>query len=1154
MKRNRYTYHIRTNKHKSKCLLNTEYENVKVVGCAFKNRIVTYRVEAMDKYTLVEDFFNRNNTVILNLLQKSLKDHTCLKVQLELFAYFSLPTSDIQELKSFNTKFKIVYNNTDLTNLLSNEIDHFKTKLSEFEQGESGWALCQIIYLDININKYSPLLGGSSYIDLPASIKHTKSCINIKNNDDCCLLWCVTAACCPTLNNVNRTSSYPHYSNILNIKGMSFPPSVSDIRLLEKNNNFLSINIYGLDKKIYVTGPLYMTKHRKIIHVNLLYFEKKGVGHYCLIKDLSKLVRSQISSHKCKLFLCESCLQYFSKKLKYERHVCSKVLTTLPDEGSVLEFQNYYKKQKINFVIYADFETLLFDCSQPSSKFIHKYKIHKPSSFGFYLACSHDSRLCKYVSYRGPDCVEKFVSSLVHHVSWIFSILSKTKAMSPLTSEQKLDFENSNVCHICQNLLLGDKVADHDHITSFYRGAAHSHCNLNYRICKFVPVVFHNLSGYDCHLFLKELAKYKGDVKVIAKSKEKYSSIIKFIVTEEAVLQIKFIDSLQFLNSKLETLCKNLDDTDFHHLTKMFINQTHLLHLLKRKGVYPYDYMNLWSRYDEKKIPDPKHFYNSLSKEEIDPEDYEHAKNVWKQFRISNLGQYTDLYLKCDVMILCDVFEKFRKTSLQSFKLDPLYYISLPGLSWDAMLFYTGVRLELLHNVEMYEMIEKGIRGGLAQCSLRKAEANNKYLPNYNPSKPSTYLVYLDCVNLYGYAMMKKFPIANFKFLSQDQIDQFNISLIDIEGELGYILEVDLEYPFHLHDWHNDLPYAVEKFIPPSSKTPKLIANLYNKYNYVIHIAHLSECLRNGLILKKIHRVISFKQDDFLKRYIELNTSLRKISKSKFEKDQYKLFINAIFGKTIENKRKHVNLKLVNEWVDNSNKTKKRTAAAQLIAKPNLSSVKVFSENFVAIQLKQEKIFLDKPIYVGFSVLEYAKSHLYSFHYDYIKHKYGFKANLCYTDTDSLLYLIETEDFYTDMKQDIHLFDTSNFEKDNQFVIPQCNEKVPGLFKDELGGDIIKSFIGLRAKLYQINSLNNQINKAKGIPKSITKDLTYENYKKSLLNNTNLRLKMNSIRSTNHNLFSETIEKLVLNSDDDKRLLCNDKIKTLAWGNWKGVF
>lgn len=1156
LSRHQYKYHLRTNLHKSNCLLKSEYENVDIIASAFRNRIMTYRLNPSQKveYLTVEAFLQDNKSVICKLIDTALVKNHCIKMNFELFANFILLKTNEQQLKSFNTKYETIFQSTDIDEFYSRLIDKLKQKLSEFDHCESGWSFISINHLEININKYAPMRGGS-YFELPAIIKNTKSCINVKNTDENCFLWSIVAGLFPATRNVCRTTSYPHYSQVLNVEGMSFPPSVNDIKLFEKNNDQLSINIYGLDDNYAVTGPLYRTIHKKSNHFNLLYVESKGRSHYCLIKDLVRLVRKQVSLNHNKMQLCDTCLQFFPSETKRRNHDCSNVVTILPEKNSLLKFKHYERQQKVNFVIYADFECLLIDCDNKSKTEKTKLnKVHIPSCFSYYVCCSHNQSLNKLVSYRGQDCVEVFIKCLLKEAKYIHNILCTTVVMNPLTEDQERDYERAASCHICKQMLLDDKVRDHDHITGQYRGPAHSHCNLMHKVCPFIPVVFHNLSGYDSHIFITELTKYDGAINIIPKTKESYLTITKFIKTNDCArpIQIKFIDSFHFLSASLDTLCKNLTEKDFTHLSSQFDDEFQC-NLLREKGIYPYEYMTCWAKYEETKLPDISHFRSTLKMENISDEEYNRAKMIWQSFDIHSLGEYTDLYIKCDVLLLCDVFENFRSLCLQFYNLDPVYYITSPSLSWDAMLMYTNVELELISDLEIYQFLEKGIRGGLAQCTHRHATANNKYLPDFDDTKPTQYLIYLDCNNLYGYAMTRKVPMSEFKLLSIDEVDQFNVMSISDDANYGYVLEVDLAYPDHLHDSHSDLPFAPERFIPPGGKTPKLIASLYNKHKYVIHYVHLKECIKNGLVLLKVHRILSFRQDNFLQKYIDLNTRLRQASTSAFQKDFFKLLNNAIFGKTIENRRKQVDVKLVTNWDDKCNKTNKHLGAKKLITKPNLKNITVFNDNFIAVQLNREKIYLDRPIYIGFTVLEYAKQHLYKFHYDVMKRKYGNDIKLCYTDTDSLLYLINTIDFYKDMKDDLRKFDTSNFTNENPYAMPKLNAKIPGLFKDELGGDVIAEFVGLRAKLYSLVSVKLKIMKAKGISKAITSKLDIAQYVDSLHNDKNLVCKMNIIKSIKHTLYSQEIDKLVLNRNDDKREILPDQIHTLPWGHYNSM-
>lgn len=448
-------------------------------------------------------------------------------------------------------------------------------------------------------------------------------------------------------------------------------------------------------------------------------------------------------------------------------------------------------------------------------------------------------------------------------------------------------------------------------------------------------------------------------------------------------------------------------------------------------------------------------------------------------------------------------------------------------------------------------MLQSGIRGGVVMASHRHAKANNEFILDYDPLLPDSYIVYIDCNNLYGYSMCQSLPLSDFRFLDESEVDQLDVNNVSDDAEFGFILEVDLIYPKELHWAHNDLPFCPEKDIPPGGKNEKLIPNLYDKFNYIIHYVHLKTCLKHGLILRKVYRVITFRQSPYLKQYIDLNTNLRQQATSTFEQDFFKLLNNSVFGKTLENNRKKVKVELVNQWNDQNNRTKKRNNAEKLIASPNFHSASVFTDSLVAIQLKPDRIILDKPLYIGFTVLELSKSHMYDFHYSVAKPFYGDRLKMCYTDTDSFIYHIKTKHFYKDLEENfLKYFDTSNLSVDNIYGLPIMNKKVPGLFKDEMGGKIITEFVGLRSKLYCIKNTETEIKKAKGVKSCVVRDLKIDDYKNTLLTAEVIRKKNVLFKSIKHEVFTRAVNKIALSSSDDKRLISQGKTSSRAWGHF----
>ena len=331
--------------------------------------------------------------------------------------------------------------------------------------------------------------------------------------------------------------------------------------------------------------------------------------------------------------------------------------------------------------------------------------------------------------------------------------------------------------------------------------------------------------------------------------------------------------------------------------------------LLLRKGVYPYEYMDSWERFSETSLPSKEDFYSKLNMEDIGDIDYRHANNVFKGFKLENLGDYHDLYVQSDTLLLADVFNNFRDMCIKEYDLDPGHFLLLPGLAWQACLKKTNIELELLTDYDMLLMVEEGIRGGICHSIQRYAKANNNFMKNYNKDEESSYIQYLDANNLYGWAMSKKLPVNGFRWLDSDEINEEFIKNYNENDKKGYILEVDVKYPKKLHDLHSDLPFLPERM--EINKCKQLVCNLYDKKKYVVLIKSLKQALNHGLKLNKIHRVIEFNQKAWLKPYIDMDTELRKLAKNDFEKDLFKLMNNSVFGKTMENIRNHRNIKLV---------------------------------------------------------------------------------------------------------------------------------------------------------------------------------------------------------------------------------------------------
>ena len=435
-------------------------------------------------------------------------------------------------------------------------------------------------------------------------------------------------------------------------------------------------------------------------------------------------------------------------------------------------------------------------------------------------------------------------------------------------------------------------------------------------------------------------------------------------------------------------------------------------------------------------------------------------------------------------------------------------------------------------------MVEEGIRGGICHAMQRYAKANNKYMKDYDRKKKSSYIQYLDANNVYGKAMTEKLPVRGFRWMDDiSKIDQDFVKVYNKNDNKGYILDVDVDYPNKLQNLHSDLPFLPQRMV--INNTKKLVCNLNDKKNYIVHINVLKQALDHGLKLRKVHRVIEFDQEAWLKEYVDVNTELRKKATNDFEKDFFKLMNNAVFGKTMENVRKHRDIKLVKS-------DKKRN---KLVSEPNFHTMKLIDNNLAIIEMRKVKVKMNKPIYLGLSILDISKITMYEFWYNYVKIKCEDKARLCYMDTDSFVVNIKTKDFYKDISQDVNKrLDTSNYTSDRPLPTG-INKKVIGLMKDELSGDIITEFVALRPKAYSyITNDFIEMKKTKGTKKCVVnKMLRLEDYKKCLFDNRKVLKSQQRFKSENHEVYTENINKIALSCDDDKRIVTSDRITSCPY-------
>ena len=1117
--------------------------------------------------------------VIENNLLKILTEMKGLKFNEVLKITFKKQVGDepIEKTAYFNGKVQLVTNEIEIVESLQITQEQIVNRIQQWISEGSGWTIQSVDSHFINVVEYRPLKG-SSYILLPKELQNSaKGLINMKNKDNECFRWCHIRHLNPQDKNpqmIKKTDK--QYIEKLDYTDIEFPVTVKQYKRIEKQNS-INVNVFGYELK--QPYPIYVSKEKYQDHMELLLITKGENKHYVLMKDFNKFMYNQ-TKHKERKHFCMHCLQGFSREDVLTEHIPNCIAINgeqaikMPKEGDEVHFRNFQKQQAAPFVIYADFEALLekVDSCQPSDKksYTEAYQKHTDCGYGYKVVCCYDDEYSKPVQiYRGENAVYKFMENMLEEVDWCKQTMEE-QFNKPLvmTEEDEVDFQKATKCHICDRQYQGKdiRVRDHCHITGEFRGSAHQDCNLKLQINPDkikIPVFFHNLKGYDSHFIMQQIGEIakkhfytnaRGEechmnINCIPNNMEKYMA---FMLGNH----LTFLDSMQFMLFGLNKLVENLPTDKFKYTDEEFHREEELK-LIKRKGVYPYDHMDSFQKFEETELPTQEQFYSLLNNESISDEDYRHAQNVWKTFDMKNMGDYHDVYLKADVLLLADVFENFRKTCLQYYKLDPCYYFTSPGLSWDAMLKMTNIRLNLISDVDMYQFVEKGMRGGVSYIANRFGEANNKYMKDFDENASEKHIMYLDANNLYGWAMSQYLPTGGFRWLNEEflLLDDYTD-----DSDKGLILEVDLEYLDELHDLHNDYPLApekvkverdmlstyckeiAEKFNMSSGLVQKLIPTLGDKEKYVLHYRNLQLYLDLGMKLKKVHRALEFDQSPWLKQYIDFNTVKRANAKNSFEKEFFKLMNNSVFGKTMENLRKRVDVRLVTD----------EKKLFKLTSKPTYVLSKIFNEDLVAIHKIKETLTLNRPAYVGMCILDLSKTLMYDFHYNYIKDKYDDKAKLLFTDTDSLMYEIQTDDVYKDLFVDKEKFDNSDYSEDSPFYFGE-NKKVIGKFKDEASGIPITEFVGLKSKMYSYIKDNGEGNKtAKGVKKNVIRnDMRHVNYNNVLMNNTQMRHKMRSIRSVKHQLGTYEINKISLSCFDDKRYIHDNGITSYAYGHYE---
>ena len=672
---------------------------------AFVGAYRSYRINGRPKID-VDMFFNRIGKRLIELIERELKTRTSARIQTTAWIRFvrdgpsrgpgEAHDEEGQERVelAFNSLMTSVYRRSEMDQIVDGMIANMKFQIENPALLNSRFVFDEFLYLEINFHQLN-LTRGSSYLPLPDWLASKKAIVNPHNDDEECFKWSVIAVEKVGMKDPQRVSNLRKFKDNYDWSGLEFPVSIKDIGKLETRND-ISVNVLAVEgRDIYIHR-----KGRRVgREINLLMVSEDGIRHYTTIRSLSRLLSSKSSNTKHKQHFYMNCLHGFTQELSRDQHQAycednESVRVEMPKQGSTVEFKDGENQFRVPYIMYADFESILelmdpVEPGSPNQPYTNEVNHHTSSGWCVYSKFAYGDVDDPLRLYRGKDCIETFGNYIKGEAHRLFHMFPELP-MDPLTKKQWKKYKRSTKCHICYKpfALKDPKVRDHCHYTGLYRCPAHSLCNLRYKISSYIPVVFHNLSGYDAHLFIRELGAHTSDMEVIAKNKEDYISFsIKVPVDsyidkngeeKDKLTELRFIDSFKFMSSSLNSLTKNL----VRGGKKLFGFEDYSelqYDLLTRKGVYPYEYVNSWDRFKETQLPPIDAFYSNLNMSSISEEDYQHAQRVWKEFGIHNLGDYHHLYLRTDVVLLT---KAFRDTCLRHYKLDPaqILYISRAGL------------------------------------------------------------------------------------------------------------------------------------------------------------------------------------------------------------------------------------------------------------------------------------------------------------------------------------------------------------------------------------------------------------------------------------------------------------------------------------------
>lgn len=1175
LSKNSWYQHLRSLAHIDNVMKAVD-EDVELVESGLEEKLKTYRIKNKDRKVVdYMEFFKIIKPKLTSILHNEVVTRGTIKYRLIAFGQYMRPlTTDGDEeqhesSKHFTHRYIILGNPEQIDELLEESFQEILAKNEEYETHRSGWAIIAVDFVLVEIVKFDLITIGS-FIPLSEHLKAKKCLLNVASLDNNCFLMCVAAYFFRNLvapKDRRLGCSYTQFFPRFNIGKLEFPFCLSDIQKFEKMNakyNF-KINIYSYNGPGKF-GVIRCTDKEAVHNIDLLLLSGPENFHFVLILSLSTLLRKKLVKSRRNIYFCRMCLSHFYEKNRYNLHVelkCNAIKMKFPAE-SHLRFKKFYTRNLHAFVGYGDIECLniKISTSTPSDKnsYVMNITEHQPCccSYVFWNKFIQNGRLEKMRYFEGPSCVRKMLLNIRRDVlAFCTQYLSLNYDRSTITDEMREYFDQETHCYICgyeMDRARDELVYDHSHQhkpdeemdvprrdpnirCGNIFSITHKACNFQRQEKLIFPILYHSLGSYDLHLILLELGKLRiGKLDCIAKTREKFLLLTwSFYSKEHKYVTIRFLDSLKFLE---KSLSKCVDDCDDFSMVETFLDEVYpCLNGSKdvmKKNFLPYEFLDGYDKLDLG-FPSKNDFFSILKGEGIDEKDYLFAVDVYNKLKCKNMREYLKFYLMMDVVILSQVFQNFRMNCFANFYMDVAHFITLAGYSFDCCLSLTKVNLEFVKDENIIIFIQKSLLGGYCTNQKRLCIGNSTLSKSFDPTKPEKDLIMGDITNLYGAGMnLNELPVSGFRWLREDEISSIerNENVLDIHE--GFIVECDIDYVSTIHNRkHMEWPILIENVIDKNNdKNSRLVATLYNKRNYAISNHSLSEALKRGLILRKVHRGVKFQTSNWIQSFVNFVSDLRAKASSKFYVDITKSIVNQFYGKTIARIDKYVNMNLVYNYKRMTDKNEIKRINKWLCS-PKFKGFNIISKDLIGLSVSRDSYKYNLPCAVGWMITDAAKRIMNRLVHEVIlEHS---DCSIIYSDCDSLfLECYNLKAFLAMMYKFPTYFDFSTVEDENVYGIIKSGERVPGRLKFENNNQIVSMILVISPKMYLIQYENQEnlektyLKKMKGTSRSSIDSITLNDFINVFLTHSIERRNMFRIASDNHILYTQKINKVAL--------------------------